>query len=150
MRVATVHLLACPFAPTAIRQIPSACAPPYPVCYIRQLADKPAAGPAEGADRVSGGGFIRNTTFTNNSALPATSSGGAIFDWASDGLTLDNCTFFNNTVSRFSLIWVHPDNDINVSPLHTCNRGPPLVSHWKTHLLNGNLSRWSDSHGWHL
>ncbi|KAG1678483.1 hypothetical protein FOA52_014514 [Chlamydomonas sp. UWO 241] len=40
-------------------------------------------------------GLLVNTTFANNKVIPDESEGGAVFDWGSDGLTIDGCTFEN-------------------------------------------------------
>jgi hypothetical protein len=47
----------------------------------------------------SEGGTFRDCRFEDNTAVFNDGFGGAIFDWASDGITLDGCTFVNNTVS---------------------------------------------------
>ena len=52
-----------------------------------------------GTGAVAGAAMIRGSSFVGNHALPPTSSGGAIFDLASEGLDLINCTFTGNSVS---------------------------------------------------
>lgn len=42
--------------------------------------------------------LIQDTLFENNNVLQDFSNGGAVYDWISDGLTIDNCTFRNNSV----------------------------------------------------
>ncbi len=78
---------------------PSACLPA--VCYGQIIHDsRNLAVNCDGwVPLGSEGGIFWDCRFENNIAMFSDGFGGAIFDWASDGITLDECTFVNNTVS---------------------------------------------------